>query len=115
MFAAHDKYQLEDFANMLLNNITKVRKLRRQNRDDEGEFIREVLYYWLGLDDDDPGYPRTWEALGKCVSDAGLDGTFAKAIRETYYPDPPAGVCVYVVNTFMITRYCRSYLSSHLN
>ena len=102
MFALHKHHQLEYFANMLLNDNTKVKTLRRQHGDNEEEFIREVLYYWLDLDDDDPGYSRTWEALGKCVSDAGLDGTFAKAIRETYYPGVCVCVCVCVrvcVNT----------------
>ena len=95
MFAEHDKHQLEDFAYILLNDYNKVKILKRKYTDKE-EFIREVLYYWLSLDDDDQGYPRTWEALRKCVSNAGLDGTFAKAIRDTCYPDPPAGVCVCV-------------------
>ena len=94
-FASHSKHQLEDFANLLLNDDDKVKALEEDNKE-KNKFIREVLYYWLDLDDDDPGYPRTWEALGTCVSDAGLDKPFAKAIRETYYPDPPAGVCVCV-------------------
>ena len=68
--------------------------LKKQKNGDA--FIHEVLKYWLSLDDDGPGYPRTWEALGQCISVAGLDGIFAKAIRETYYPNPPAGVCVCV-------------------
>ena len=93
MFAAHRKHHLEDFAKKLLNNTHKVNTLISQNED---EFIREVFYYWLSLDDDGPGCPRTWEALGKCISETGLDGTFAKAIRETYYLDPSAGVCVCV-------------------
>ena len=105
MFAAHDKHQLEGFAKKLLNNTHKVNTLIRRN-EYEDTFICEVLYYWLSLDDDDPGCPHTWEALEMCISETGLDGTFAKAIRETYYPDPSAGVCVccvcVCVNTFMI-------------
>ena len=94
-FTAHRKLQLENFADILLNDTIKVRKLKKKYADDD-DFIHEVLKYWLTLDDDDPGYPRTWKALENCISKAGLDGTFAKAIRETYYPDPPAGVCVCV-------------------
>ena len=94
-FVAHSMYKLVNFAIMLLGDTVKVNTLRKQNKDEES-FINEVLYYWLDLDDDSPGYPRTWKALAKCVSDAGLTGTFARAIREIYYPDPPAGVCVCV-------------------
>ena len=72
-----------------------MKRLRKQYTNDD-EFIREVLKHWLALDVGGPALPCTWEALGQCVSKAGLDGTFAKAIRETYYPDPPAGVCVCV-------------------
>ena len=85
-------FRLEDFANMLLgeDGKTKIKALKINNT--EAPFIREVLEYWLSLDDNEPGCPRTWEALAKCVLDGGLDGAFAKAIRETYYP----GVCVCV-------------------
>ena len=49
-------------------------------------FVRAVLRDWLSRDDDDStdsAVPRTWAALAECVTDAGLDGALAKAIRDT--------------------------------
>ena len=76
--------QCEDLAYLLLNNDVQVGKL--VNISNKEDFVRKVLREWLALDDDDPNckaVPRTWEDLAKCVTDCGLDGTLAKAIRDT--------------------------------
>ena len=62
------------------------------NISNNEEFVRKVLREWLALDDDDPNckaVPRTWEDLAKCVTDSGLDGTLAKAIRDTCIEGEP--------------------------
>ena len=60
------------------------------------EFVRKVLRDWLSRDDDDhndSAIPRTWEALAQCVTDAGLPGKLAKAIRDTF----PSGLSWFTV------------------
>ena len=79
-----ERSRCEDFAYLLLNNDVLVQKLLKISNNEK--FVREVLREWLALDDDDPNckaVPRTWEDLAKCVTDCGLDGTLAKAIRDT--------------------------------
>ena len=76
--------QCEDLAYLLLNNDVQVGKL--VNISNNEDFVRKVLREWLALDDGNPNctaVPRTWEDLAKCVTDCGLDGTLAKAIRDT--------------------------------
>ena len=59
---------------------------RYQNKHERKcNFVRAVLKDWLSRDDDDltdSAVPRTWAALAECVTDAGLNGTLAKAIRD---------------------------------
>ena len=82
---SHEQWRCVDFANMLLRDDVLVR--RYQNSDiEKDEFVRAVLRDWLSRDDGDStdsAVPRTWSALAECVSDAGLDGALAKAIRDT--------------------------------
>ena len=62
---------------------------QRDSKDNADKFIRAVLKDWLSRDDGDPAVPavpRTWEDLAQCITDAGLDGTLAKAIRDTCPP-----------------------------
>ena len=70
---------------MLLRDDVLVSKYENECKEKD-EFVREVLRDWLSRDDGDStdsAVPRTWSALAECVSDAGLDGALAKAIRDT--------------------------------
>ena len=83
---SHDQWECVDFASMLLRDEVIVRKLQNEHKE-KGEFVRIVLWDWLSRDDGDStdsAVPRTWSALAECVSDAGLDGALAKAIRDSY-------------------------------
>ena len=67
------------------------------------EFVRKVINDWLSRDDDDPNdsaAPRTWAALAECVTDAGLDGALAKAIRDTF----PLGLSQFRANYNYLKR-----------
>ena len=78
-------WQCEDFALMLLKDDVQVNKYRRECKGKD-EFVRTVLRDWLSRDDDDStdsAVPRSWAALAECVTDAGLDGALAKAIRDS--------------------------------
>ena len=82
---AHEEWQCVDFAEMLLRDDVRVKKYQNEDKR-KYNFVRAVLKDWLSRDDDDStdsAVPRTWSALAECVSDARLDGTLAKAIRET--------------------------------
>ena len=78
-----EQWQCSDFANMLLNDDVQVNKIEKESKETD-EFVRKILKYWLSRDDDDPAVPRTWSALAECVTDAGLPGALAKAIRDTF-------------------------------
>lgn len=86
--SSSEQYLCEDFASLLLNDPVKVKKHQRDSKDNADKFIRAVLKDWLSCVDGDPAVPSTWEDLAQCVTDAGLDGTLAKAIRDAYTPDP---------------------------
>ena len=78
---------------MLLKDDIQVRRYRNDCKGKD-EFVHEVLRDWLSRDDGDStdsAVPRTWSALAECVSDAGLDGALAKAIRDTC---PSPGMCM---------------------
>lgn len=82
-------HQCEDFAYLLLCDDVQVRKLKSNCEENKDQLVRAVLKDWLSRDDSDssdPAVPRTWKALAQCVTDAELDGTLAKAIREAYTP-----------------------------
>ena len=83
---SHEQWKCVDFANMLLRDDVLVRKLQNEHKEKD-DFVRIVLRDWLSRDDGDStdsAVPRTWSALAECVSDAGLDGALAKAIRDSY-------------------------------
>ena len=83
---AHEEWKCEDFANLLLRDDVQV-KAYLSDRMGKNNFVRTVLKDWLARDDDDElAVPRTWEALTKSISDAGLAGTLAKAIRDACQP-----------------------------
>ena len=70
---------------MLLRDDVLVRRYENEHKE-KNEFVRMVLKNWLSRNDDDlsdSAVPRTWAALAECVTDAGLDGALAKAIRDT--------------------------------
>ena len=86
---SHEQWRCVDFADMLLKDDVLIRRYQNSNMGKD-EFVRAVLRDWLSRDDGDStdsAVPRTWSALAGCVSDAGLDGALAKAIRDTY-PSP---------------------------
>ena len=88
---SHEQWRCVDFANMLLRDDVLVRRYQTGGMGKD-ELVREVLRDWLSRNDDDStdsAVPRTWAALAECVTDAGLDGTLTKAIRDTC---PTAGV-----------------------
>ena len=88
-------HQCKDFANLLLCSDVQVKKLKNDCEENKDQFVRAVLKDWLSHNDgdsSDPAVPHTWEALAQCVTDAGLDGTLAKAIRETYTPTSAGAV-----------------------
>ena len=78
----------EDLATMLLGDDTVVRKLRREAKDDDDMFIREVFDNWLNRDDEDStdsAVPRTWEELCSCIEDTpDLPGSIVKDIRDNF-------------------------------
>ena len=82
-----EQWQCSDFAIMLLDDDVQVNKIEKECKETD-EFVRKILNYWLSRDNDDPAVPRTWSALAECVTDAGLPGALAKAIRDTF----PSGV-----------------------
>ena len=90
---SHELWKCENFAHILLKDDVQVRRYRNECKGKEtDEFVHEVLRDWLFRDDDDStdsAVPRTWAALAECVTDAGLDGALAKAIRDAC---PSAGV-----------------------
>ena len=97
--SSSDQYLCEDFASLLLNDPVKVKIHQREYKDNADKFIQAVLKDWLSRDDSDPSdpaVPRTWEALAQCVTDAELDGTLAKAIRDAC-PPVHAGVVTRIV------------------
>ena len=82
---SHEQCECVNFANMLLRDDRLVRKFQNDHKEKD-EFVQIVLRNWLLRDDDDStdsAVPRTWAALAECVTDAGLDGAFAKAIRDS--------------------------------
>lgn len=88
-------HQCEDFAYLLLHDDVQVRKLKSDYEENKDQFVRAVLKDWLSRDDSDSSdsaVPRTWEALAQCVTDAELDGTLAKAIREACTPTSAGAV-----------------------
>ena len=83
--SAHEEWVCVDFAEMLLRNDVLVKEYQNEHKR-KYNFVRAVLRDWLSRDDDDStdsAAPRTWAALAECVTDAGLDGALAKAIRDT--------------------------------
>ena len=94
--SSSDQYLCEDFASLLLNDPVKVKIHQRDNKDNADKFIRAVLKDWLSRDDGDPAVPRTWEGLAQCVTDTGLNGALAKAIRDAC-PPVHAGVVTRIV------------------
>ena len=83
---SHKLCKCVDFANMLLRDDRLVRRYQNDHKEND-EFVQIVLRDWLSRDDDDStdsAVPRTWAALAECVTDAGLDGALAKAIRDVY-------------------------------
>ena len=83
--SSHEEWDCVDFAEMLLRNDVLVREYQNEHKR-KYNFVRAVLRDWLSRDDDDStdsAVPRTWAALAECVTDAGLDGALAKAIRDT--------------------------------
>ena len=83
--SAHEEWQCEDFAEILLCDGVRVKELQNEHKR-KHNFVRAVLKDWLSRNDDDPNdsaVPRTWSALAECVSDASLDGALAKAIRDS--------------------------------
>ena len=81
-----EQWQCTKFAHMLLKDDVQVRRYEMEYKEKD-EFIRMILKDWLGRDDDDPtdsAVPRTWSALAGCITEAGLDGALAKAIRDTF-------------------------------
>ena len=88
-------HQCEDFAYLLLRDDVQVRKLKSDYEENKDQFVRAVLKDWLSRDDSDSSdsaVPRTWEALAQCVTDAELDGTLVKAIREACTPTSAGAV-----------------------
>ena len=84
---SHEQWRCVDFANMLLRDDVLVRRYQNDGSMGKDEFVRTVLRDWLSRDDsdqlNDTAVPRTWAALAECVTDAGLYGALAKAIRDT--------------------------------
>ena len=83
---SHEQWKCVDFASVLLRDDVIVKKLQNEHKEKD-DFVRIVLRDWLSRDDGDStdsAVPRTWSALAECVSDAGLDGALAKAIRDSY-------------------------------
>ena len=83
--SAHEEWVCVDFAEMLFRNDVLVKEYQNEHKR-KYNFVRAVLRDWLSRDDDnstDSAVPRTWAALAECVTDAGLDGALAKAIRDT--------------------------------
>ena len=83
--SAHEEWQCVDFAEILLRDDVSVKRYQNEHKR-KYNFLRAVLKDWLLRDDGDStdsAVPRTWSALAECVSDAGLDGALAKAIRDT--------------------------------
>ena len=83
---SHEQWKCVNFANMLLRDDRLVRRYQNEHKEKD-EFVQIVLRDWLSRDDDDStdsAVPRTWAALAECVTDAGLDGALAKAIRDMY-------------------------------
>ena len=77
---------------MLLNDPMTVMKLRKTHSDDD-KFVRAVFSKWLSRDDDDEeedSIPCTWEALVKCVDDAGLNRDLLKELSNNV---PTGGEC----------------------
>ena len=95
---SHEQWRCVDFANMLLRDDVLVRRYQNDGMGKD-EFVRTVLRDWLSRDDsdqlNDTAVPRTWAALAECVTDAGLDGALAKAIRDTCPPLPSGEAQLY--------------------
>ena len=67
-------------------------KLRKRHSDDD-EFVRAAFNKWLSRDDDneeEDSIPCTWEALIKCVDDAGLNRDLLKELSNNV---PVEGEC----------------------
>ena len=110
---AHTSTKCEDFAQMLLNDPVTVRKLRKKHDTDEEEFVRATLSQWLNRDDDDEeeeSLPCTWEALIKCVDDAGLDRNLVKELRNNV----PGGECNLVDYIIPCTCTCLQSVSQYV-
>ena len=89
---AHKSAKCNDFAQMLLNDRVTVMKLCKRHNDDD-EFVQAAFNKWLSRDDDDEeedSIPCTWEALVKCVDDAGLNRDLLKELRNNV---PTGGEC----------------------
>ena len=83
--SAHEEWKCVDLAEMLLRDDVSVKRYQNEHKR-KYNFVRALLRDWLSRDDGDctdSAVPRTWSALAECVSDAGLDGALAKAIRDT--------------------------------
>ena len=78
-----------DFACILLNDAEAVKRIKKDNKEDD-QFVRAVFRNWLERDDDDlsesAAAPHTWEALIECITKAELPGKYAKAIRDACTP-----------------------------
>ena len=102
-----EQTQCTDFAYMLLDDDVKVRSYQTKYKDEKCQFVREVLSAWLSRDDgnsSDPAVPCTWEALAQCVTDAGLDGALAKAIRDACpQASTTLGVCLLIKYFLLFT------------
>ena len=104
---ALEQWRCIDFAHVLLKDGVLVSKYNTECKEKD-EFVRKVLNDWLSWNDNDPNdlaAPRTWAALAECVTDAGLPGTLAKAIRDTF----PSGLSQF-------SYWCRAHfhnLNSH--
>lgn len=84
--SASEQHLCYDFAHLLLKKRDLVRKHKTKYKHDKEVFVREVLETWLSQDDDDTrvSAPCTWEDLAECITQSNLDGTLAKAIRDTF-------------------------------
>ena len=82
---------------MLLNDQVTVMKLRKTHSHDD-EFVRTTFGRWLSRDDDneeEDSMPCTWEALVKCVDDAGLNRDLLKELSDNV---PMGGECIFCLS-----------------
>ena len=86
--ASHGPTACKDFATLLLRDDLTVRRLRREAKNDDDTFVRDVFDNWLNRDDEDltdSAVPRTWEKLCSCIKDTpDLPGRLVKEIRENF-------------------------------